>query len=226
MSAKTSNPTPSNQWLTNKRLICFGLIAAATIYVLLQPRLEQWTGMDLPDIVQRDEPNKANQDNVKDGGEFRIDSGGLEKDDKVNSNDGGKSFRLKSVGRDSFESPEGLLYTPSKREHRIEHVMLHAKDDPKRNGAHGVFDGNTQDEVLAVLDEAYKLIKSKDRSVRKQGPDEFDRFEYTIDMSNRIGYVGGEQGGKRNHPATKRLKLVLDGNRVITAYPTWPPGRR
>ena len=39
------------------------------------------------------------------------------------------------------------------------------------------------------------------------------------------GYVGGTAGARQHHPGTHRLKLVLDGNRVITAYPTWPPRR-
>ena len=101
--------------------------------------------------------------------------------------------------------------------------MKHAKDNPSRI-VHGVFDADDEHEVLLVLDQAYRLIMKKSGQVNQQN-DEDGRTEYTIDMPNRIGFVGGENGARQNNPGTKRLKMILDGNRVITAYPTWPPRR-
>jgi hypothetical protein len=50
-------------------------------------------------------------------------------------------------------------------------------------------------------------------------------MELTIDMPDRIGYVGGRDGKREGHPPTHRLKMILEGDRVITAYPTWPARR-
>ena len=76
-------------------------------------------------------------------------------------------------------------------------------------------DANNQDDVLRLLDEAWELVKSNAREVRRQ--QDGDRTELTIDMPRRIGYVGGEQGARQNKPATSRLNLVVEGDRVITA---------
>ena len=50
----SSSARPQKKWLTRKRIICFLLIIAATVYSLLQPQLEEWTGLDLPDFTQRE----------------------------------------------------------------------------------------------------------------------------------------------------------------------------
>jgi hypothetical protein len=38
-------------------------------------------------------------------------------------------------------------------------------------------------------------------------------------MQRRIGFVGGRVGAERRHPAARKVRLVLEGNKVITAYP-------
>ena len=115
-------------------------------------------------------------------------------------------------------SPAGLVYASS----RIEHVMRHAQDMPSRNGNHGVFDANSEDDVFRLLDEAYEMIQSNSRQVSKdkQRAGEEWKTAYTIDMKRRVGYRGGEKGNRDGKPALKRIKLVLgNGDEVVTAYP-------
>lgn len=235
MNKPTEGYNPGNRsWWTDKRVVCIALVLLAALYVALEPTLEKWLGVDLPDLVQNDDDPKNEKPADKGNqGAFKIDPSVL--DGKSDSNAGksskkGKSsfkssdnngFQLTEIGRDSYRSPAGLVYTMGpRREHRIAHVMRHAKDQPSRSGPHGVFNVNSQDEVLKVLDKAYTMIKNKHRGVNKKGGDRND--EYTIDMPNVIGYVGGEAGNRQGKPKTKRLKLILNEDRVITAYPTWP----
>ena len=128
--------------------------------------------------------------------------------------------KLTDKGRRVYESTAGLLYTPGSAEgHRIDHLMRHAKDQPDRRGSHGVFDGG-REAVFAVLDEAYMKIRSGGRGVRKSKQD--NRMVYTVDLRRRIGYIGGQSGKRRNNPPVNHVRIVLEGKRVITAYPLKP----
>lgn len=131
---------------------------------------------------------------------------------------GGSGFKLKEVGRNRFESPAGLLYTMgSGGEHRIDHVMRHARDMPNRP-AHGVFVGDgDQDAVLQILDDAWTLVKNDSPKVsfeKSRGND-----LYHVDMGRKIGFEGGQKGKRSNNRSLNRVRMVLDGNRVITAFP-------
>jgi hypothetical protein len=46
-----------------------------------------------------------------------------------------------------------------------------------------------------------------------------NRTIYTVDLGKRIGFIGGQDGGRRRNPMARRVRLVLEGKRVITAYP-------
>lgn len=129
---------------------------------------------------------------------------------------GVKTFPWKSVSsKGHFTSPQGLVYGPGK-EHRLEHVLRHAKDKPNRNGKHGVFDGGP-DKTLQTIDLAFEKAKkkSKDVFVKKEG----SRTVYEVNMGRRIGFVGGKDGNRRGKPATFKVRIVAAGNNVITAYP-------
>jgi hypothetical protein len=39
-------------------------------------------------------------------------------------------------------------------------------------------------------------------------------------MQRKVGYEGGQKGKRKGYPALENVKLILDGNRVITAYPS------
>lgn len=219
----TQADSSRHKWLTKKRMVCFALIIAATIYTLLQPKLEEWTGLELPDLGERQTQNQT---------EARNPSGNTKPvDDSVKPSNGEKtrgsenetsSFRLERLNASTVQSPAGLQYSVSNRENRIDHVMRHSVDDPGRDYAHGVFSDSSQDGILELLDKAYELIKSKSSRVQREPKDEEGRIAYTLQMPETIGFVGGKSGSKQGFPKTTRLKLVLDGQRVITAYPTWP----
>lgn len=132
-----------------------------------------------------------------------------------------QEFELKRNGF-VLESPEGLTYYIGDRgENRLDHVMRHAKDIPNRPGSHGVFMGD-KNEILSTIDEAYSLVKADSAQViSSEKDDERPTFmAYEIDMKRKIGFKGGQTGGRAGNPALTTLKLILNkGNRVITAYP-------
>ncbi|MGB7329521.1 MAG: hypothetical protein WBD31_31875 [Rubripirellula sp.] len=123
---------------------------------------------------------------------------------------------LREVSRDRFVSPAGLLYTPGSAEgHRLEHLRRHTEDMPSRPGSHGVFDGGMEG-ALATIDRAYDRAKKKQKTTTTVDD---GRTVYTVDMGGRVGYVGGRDGNRKRKPMARRVRLVVEGNRVITAYP-------
>lgn len=125
---------------------------------------------------------------------------------------------LKEGRRGTKVSPEGLVYTGSRSgEHRTDHVLRHAKDQPNRPGNHGVFDADG-DDVFRLIDEAYVLVKQNSRQVSKDPPRD-GKTAFLVDMKRRIGFRGGKSGNRAGKPAAKKMKLILADDRVITAYP-------
>ena len=123
---------------------------------------------------------------------------------------------LQEFAKDQFRSPAGLVYAPgSAQGHRLEHLRRHTKDQPTRPGNHGVFDGDMPG-ALKTIDLAYTRAKQGQRTTQKI---DRNRTVYTVDMGKRVGFVGGREGGRRQNPMTRRVRLVVEGNRVITAYP-------
>ena len=124
---------------------------------------------------------------------------------------------LREIQTDRFMSPAGLLYTPGSQEgHRLKHVEKHTRDEPSRPGSHGVFDGGME-AAVKFIDQAYERAKSGKSGVTTEEED--GRTVYTVSMGTRVGYVGGRDGNRKNKPMARRIRLVLDGNRVITAFP-------
>lgn len=127
--------------------------------------------------------------------------------------------QLRDLGGKVWESVAGLKYGPGSLEkHRLLHVMRHSKDQPDRPGKHGVFAGEGERKrVLALIDEAYfKALKGgKNVKIKKEG----GRIIYTVNMGRRIGFVGGQTGNKKGRPGAYKIRLVLEGTNVITAFP-------
>lgn len=124
---------------------------------------------------------------------------------------------LKDAGREVYISPAGLRYTRGSEEgHRLKHVEKHLKDIPDRPGKHGVFDGDMA-QVLRWIDDAYTRGKQGAKGVRKR--DEDGRTVYEVPFTKPIGYIGGRDGKRDNNPDAKRLRLVVEGDQVITAFP-------
>lgn len=123
---------------------------------------------------------------------------------------------LRDLGNERYVSPSGLTYTPGSAEgHRLEHLRRHTQNDPGRPGSHGVFDGGLEG-ALKTIDDAYEKAKAGTRTTKRV---EDGRTIYTVDMGKRVGYVGGRDGGQKRNPMARRVTLVLEGTRVITAYP-------
>lgn len=219
-----SNPRPrSRVALRRTPWATLGILILIVGYVALRPSLEQLLGVDLPSILQsaptQENPDTATSDspsnrtkNDRPGKHSRITSDAVPLPGSRPTWEG-----LQEVGQGVKESPAGLRYSPGGAEgHRLEHVLRHGQDQPQRPGRHGVFDG-TSDELLATIDEAYRLARSG--SPQAQSRREGIRTVYDVDMRRRIGYVGGRTGKQLGHPAATHLRLVLEGNQVITAYP-------
>jgi len=145
-------------------------------------------------------------------------SGRSELSDDDAKKDSAAKFELKQVGKATWLSPAGLRYAgydPEGRT-RVEHVLRHAADEPRRAGSHGVFDGGN-DGTLATIDAAWKQIKRAKIKPRKEGR----TSSYIVPMGKRVGYLGGQNGARRkNPPLTKVFIVVRTGtSEVITAFP-------
>lgn len=118
---------------------------------------------------------------------------------------------------DEFVSAAGLLYLPgSADQHRLKHVLKHAQDDLSKP-IHGVFTGN-RDQILTWIDLAWLEYQNKSARVRSQ--QQGGRTAITVDLQEKIGYVGGQRGQQKDHPPCRYLKLVVQqDNEVVTAYP-------
>lgn len=222
------SPSPIN-W---RKFIWLGLVLLAVGYIYGQPTLEKWLGIDLPDlnggntVVTESESDRGASETVDTDRNGDSRESGSESNERPSwssadrtDNDASR-FELETIGRNRYRSPAGLVYEPGPGgEHRIDHILRHAQDDPSRP-VHSVFDGD-RDEILALLDEAYRLIQQGSDRVRREKDSERNwREEYTIDMGRIIGYEGGRSGKRKGYPKLKRLKLILDNDvEVVTAYP-------
>jgi len=123
---------------------------------------------------------------------------------------------LKDLGDERYLSPAGLLFTRGGAEgHRLDHLERHTVDDPQRPGKHGVFDGGMEG-ALATIERAYERALTGAKTTKEV---EDGRTIYTVDMGSRVGFIGGRDGNRKNKPMARRVKMVLDKDRVITAYP-------
>ena len=120
-------------------------------------------------------------------------------------------------GSESYLSPQGLRYTRGSQEgHRLKHLERHLADQPNRPGKHGVFQGDML-QVLKWLDDAYARGKRKARGTRERTED--GRTIYEVSFDDVVGYIGGQVGKREGNPQCKKIRLVVEGNRVITAFP-------
>lgn len=62
-------------------------------------------------------------------------------------------------------------------------------------------------------------IKGNRRPRKSTTKVDHERTIYQVDMGGRVGFVGGREGERKGNPIARRVLLVLEGNRVITAYP-------
>jgi hypothetical protein len=124
---------------------------------------------------------------------------------------------LQSLGGGRYRSPAGLVYGPgSEQGHRLLHLQRHLVDQPTRPGPHGVFNGSLGD-VVQLIDRVYEAAERGDAKVKVTTQGRRDTYE--ADVGEVIGFVGGQRGVQRGHPKARRVRVVLDGRNVITAFP-------
>lgn len=132
-------------------------------------------------------------------------------------NDGRLYGLLRELADDDFVSPAGLRYTRGSQEgHRLKHLARHLQDQPDRPGRHGVFQADMR-QVLLWLDEAYQRGMQGKKGTKKRQEDGRTIIEATF--AKPLGFIGGRDGKRQGHPPSKRLRIVLDEDRVITAFP-------
>ena len=209
VSAKSNTRIP---W---RRIIPVALALIVIGYSYSRPTLEKWFNVSLPALT--DQNQRRDSSNNSPSPSSTSNEGSYKVTLPTDANSSGK-FAIKEVGRDRYETPAGLLYTMGPRgEHRIEHVMRHAKDQPSRP-AHGVFLGDgDQDAVLQIIDDAYSLVKKKSPRAKYESSDGKDKYD--VDMQRKVGFDGGQKGQRNSHRALNKVRMILDGNRVITAFP-------
>ena len=124
---------------------------------------------------------------------------------------------LTEIGPKRYESPAGLVYGPGSEEgHRLKHIARHLEDQPDRPGSHGVFKGEMKS-FLVSIDDAYLRAKKGAKGTTKTEDD--GSLVYEVTFEKAIGFIGGEAGGRRKNPPTKKIRLVVRGDNVITAFP-------
>jgi hypothetical protein len=125
---------------------------------------------------------------------------------------------LVETGHEDYISPAGLRFTRGSLEgHRLKHLARHLQDQPDRPGRHGVFHGDMA-QVLKLLDEAYKRALSGEKGTSRREDEDGDTV-FEVNFSKPIGYLGGREGAERKNPECKRVRMVVNDNRLITAFP-------
>ena len=190
--------------------ILIGLIVLAVAYLLLRPVLVRSLGVELPGIgelagIVAEAPQEERAEKTSGPSQER------------NSTSGEIEAILSGNSRKTYVSPAGLRYgRGSQQGHRLKHLMKHATDQPDRPGQHGVFDATSAEEIVAVVDEAYKrALADQKTEVSREG----DRTVYTVDLGKQIGFIGGESGNRRGRPSARHVRLVVEGKDFITAFP-------
>ncbi|MDC7120212.1 hypothetical protein OMK64_01525 [Cellulomonas fimi] len=123
-------------------------------------------------------------------------------------------FALAMLPDGTYRSPAGLLFGPdpdTRFDSRVDHVLHHAADVPTRPGAHGVFIVDP----LRTTDEAWRAARRGDAVVQVQGP----RTVYFVNMQRDVGFVGGQSGVTSGNPPVSYIKIVTEGDHVISSYP-------
>ena len=279
MNSKSQKETAASLLKVIPAKWAVAIIAALIVYVLLQPRLNQWFGWNLPSVASLtgDEPAKTQPKKKADAkpssasksnksqaatdypelestapeqkkpeqkkpeqkspekpkassdpnnpppSKSKASSNGTESSKSPSSTAKSKSppqsveDYLKEVGKNRFESPAGLIYKPGSEEgHRLKHIERHLKDIPDRPGSHGVFDGSMV-EFLIAIDDAVTRAKRKLKGTSMEEDDGAMVYEASFDKP--IGFLGGETGKRKKNPKVKKMRVVIQDDAVITAFP-------
>ncbi len=204
---------------TKWAVVIVGIVIA---YVVLQPRLNQWFGWGLPSVASMvgDEKPSAKKSPKKSEASRTSTKDTLAKPKKVadEAKDSAPLYGfLSEVSRNRYKSPAGLVYGPGSEEgHRLKHIARHLEDQPNRPGSHGVFDGGMK-AFLVTIDDAYQRAKKGAEGTTKK--EDNGSMVYEVTFEKAIGFIGGEAGRRKKNPSTKKIRLVVRGENVTTAFP-------
>lgn len=202
--------------LSAKAVIALTVVAALYLFVV-QPVVESRFGVSLPSIAEKEAEPKDNRAQQRAERPSAPDAARTQ-DAAFTPSD--LSGLLEGERRGAYRSPAGLLYTKgSQQGHRLSHLMTHARDLPNRDGRHGVFDSEEPSAIVELVDEAYRQALSGEATDREV---EGQRVVYTVDLGRRIGYVGGRSGARKGNPPASHMRLVVQEDRLITAFPLRP----
>lgn len=195
------------------------ILVALIAYILLQPRLNAWFGWQLPSVPallgQENGTKPAPANKQRETKASQTPTFGSEKTKSTSSSL--KYGILKSIGKDRYESPAGLVYVPGSEEgHRLQHIERHLSDDPARPGSHGVFEG-TMEQFLIAIDDTYRRARGHAKGTRTRNEEAETVYEAPFDQT--IGYLGGSAGREKKNPPLKRMRIVVRGKNLITAFP-------
>lgn len=195
------------------------LVVLAVVYAaVVQPWVGERFGVELPSVSSAESRPSAEPPNDQRPPKVDARDGATAHSDTIDPAD--LPDVLTEAPRGAYVSPAGLRYTRgSVHGHRLAHLMHHARDDPLRDGSHGVFDEDDPAELVLLVDKAYTQAKAGRRTDARR---EDERTVYTVDLGERVGYLGGETGQRRGHPPARHVRLVIEGDRLITAYPVIP----
>lgn len=197
-------------------LLCVGALLYSLV---LQPVLEKSLGISLPSITANAPQENSNSypSSDRSGSANNSSNRSANQNERPTFDPSELTEVLEEVGRGAYRTPAGLRYTRgSEHGHRIAHVLAHSVDEPNQPGQHGVFDESDPASLLLLIDEAYEQALSGKSTKSKK---EEDRIVYNVDLNRRIGYVGGTSGKRRDYPSANGMRLVIEGDRLITAFP-------
>lgn len=201
------------------------VVVSLILYALVQPIANKRLGLQLPSLLGTDssETMIPSGPDTSTGTSDKATSNHGESDEQQSEqteNQPQEELRyglLRDLGNEEFMSPGGLRYTRGSAEgHRLKHLERHLKDQPDRPGKHGVFYGDMP-QVIRWLDDVYERGKSSARGTRQRVED--DRTVYEAPFDKPVGFVGGRDGARDNNPDALKIRLVVQGNQVITAFP-------
>jgi hypothetical protein len=202
------------------------IVFLGILYSLFQPWANSRLGLKLPSIPQMMSSEKAQPTQIpqtkqplqpKQVPQQQSQQETEAQPDKNETSQNAPYDLLKNVGSEVYLSEAGLRYTRGSEEgHRLKHLARHLEDIPDRNGNHGVFEGGWQ-VTLQRIDEAYRRSQQKDPKTKIRQEDKRSVIE--TEFAETIGYVGGKDGARKGNPSTRRLRLVTEGDRFITAFP-------
>jgi hypothetical protein len=243
MAKSSSRPSPQipTKWAV-------AVVAALIVYALVQPLVNRQFGWQLPSLAavmgQAEKPasratpspasddspasksvpsgeNSASQDPPQSSSSaIPSDTGspaaeGAESDSQ--GADGLLFGLLRETAAEDYLSPAGLRYTRGSEEgHRLKHLERHLEDQPDRPGSHGVFYGDMP-QIVRWLDESYTRATRGEKGTSRS--DEGSRQVIEASFSKPVGFLGGQTGRREQNPDLRRVRMVLEGNRVITAFP-------